>query len=99
MSQKRASDERVEPPATLGDLLYADSSPAISEQDWVLLVQSIASGDQHALRTLYERSHRMVFTLVMRIAGHRETAEELTVDVFHDVWRRSAEYDPVGGSV
>jgi RNA polymerase sigma-70 factor (ECF subfamily) len=35
----------------------------------------------------------------MRITGNRETAEEVTVDVFHDVWRRAAAYDPAGGSV
>lgn len=56
-------------------------------------------GDQHALRAIYERSHRIVFTLAMRICRHRELAEEVSVDVFHDVWRRAAEYDPSGGSV
>jgi len=35
----------------------------------------------------------------VRITNNRETAEELTVDVFHDVWRRAAAYDPAGGSV
>src|SRR4029450_2938690 len=35
----------------------------------------------------------------MRITGNRETAEELTLDVFYDVWRRAASYDPAGGSV
>ena len=35
----------------------------------------------------------------MRITRRREHAEEITVDVFHDVWRRSAQYDPAGGSV
>jgi len=40
---------------------------------------------QLALHALYERTHRIVFTLVMRITANRETAEELTVDVFHDV--------------
>ena len=63
------------------------------------LVESIASGDQQALRDLYARTHRIVFTLVMRICGNREIADELTVDVFHDVWRRSGQYDPSGGSV
>jgi len=65
----------------------------------VRLVRSIATGDQEALRFLYERSHRLVFTLALRIAGNRESAEEITLDVFHDVWRRSAEYDPADGSV
>jgi RNA polymerase sigma-70 factor (ECF subfamily) len=59
----------------------------------------MAAGDQRALHALYTRTHRIVFTLIMRIAGNRETAEELTVDVFHDVWRRASAYDPAGGSV
>src|SRR5688572_20255724 len=35
----------------------------------------------------------------MRITKSRETAEEVTVDVFHDVWRRAAGYEPTNGSV
>lgn len=85
---------------TLGDLLYGDKSrPVISEKDWLGLIQSIASGNQAALRALYERSHRLVYTLAVRITNNRETAEEVTVDVFHDVWRRAASYDAAGGSV
>ena len=85
---------------TLGDLLYADNTRArVSEQDWVGLVQRIAAGDQLALHQLYERAHRIVFTLIMRIVNNRETAEEVTVDVFHDVWRRAGTYDAAGGSV
>ena len=35
----------------------------------------------------------------MRITDNRETAEELTLDVFHDVWRRASQYDAVNGPV
>lgn len=85
---------------TLGDLLYADSQKRrVPEEEWVALVRSIAQGDQAALRALYERAHRIVFTLTMRISGNRMTAEELTIDVFHDVWRRASTYDPRNGSV
>jgi RNA polymerase sigma-70 factor, ECF subfamily len=84
---------------TLGDVLYAKSEAPVPEQDWAALVQLIATGDQTALHELYERAHRMVFTLAVRITANRETAEELTVDVFHDVWRRASEYDPANGSV
>src|SRR3954469_24902099 len=86
-------------PATLGDLLYATSKAPVSEQHWATLVQSIAGGDQLALHLLYEMAHRIVFTLVMRITSNRETAEELTIDVFHDVWRRAARYDAANGTV
>jgi RNA polymerase sigma-70 factor (ECF subfamily) len=87
-------------PGTLGDVLYANKAKApVSEKDWVLLVQSIAAGDQLALHALYERTHRIVFTLILRITSNRETAEELTLDVFYDVWRRASRYDAAGGTV
>jgi RNA polymerase sigma-70 factor, ECF subfamily len=90
-TQKRA--------ATLGDVLYAKSKPLVPEQHWVTLVQSIAAGDELALHTLYEMAHRIVFTLIMRITSNRETAEEVTIDVFHDVWRRASGYDAANGTV
>jgi RNA polymerase sigma-70 factor (ECF subfamily) len=96
-----SADVPTEPlPATLGDVLYANPSqtPA-SEREWTELVRAVASGDQVALHALYERTHRLVFTLVMRISGDRESAEELTLDVFHEVWRRAARYDPANGTV
>jgi RNA polymerase sigma-70 factor (ECF subfamily) len=80
-------------------VLYAKSKPPVPEQDWVILVQSIAAGDELALHALYEMAHRIVFTLIMRITANRETAEELTLDVFHDVWRRASSYDAANGTV
>src|SRR3982750_1521434 len=68
-------------PITLGDVLYAKSNAPVLEQDWTTLVQSIAAGDQLALHAIYERAHRPVFTLLIRITANRETAEELTIDV------------------
>ena len=87
-------------PGTLGEVLYAGNPKTrVSEDDWVRLVKSIAAGDQLALHALYERAHRIVFTLIMRITANRETAEELTLDVFHDVWRRASRYDAGNGTV
>ena len=88
-----------ESPATLGAVLYAKSKAPVPEQDWATLVQSIAGGDQLALHTLYEMAHRIVFTLIMRITSNRETAEELTIDVFHDVWRRASRYEAANSTV
>ena len=95
MSKER-TDKR---PATLGDVLYAKSKAPVPEQAWATLVQLIAAGDQLALHTLYEMAHRLVFTLIMRITANRETAEELTIDVFHDVWRQASRYDAANGTV
>jgi RNA polymerase sigma-70 factor, ECF subfamily len=35
----------------------------------------------------------------LRITANRETTEELTIDVFHDVWRRASRYDAANGTV
>jgi RNA polymerase sigma-70 factor (ECF subfamily) len=94
-----AKESTEKAPAALGDVLYVKSKPPVPEQDWATLVQSIAAGDQLALHALYEMAHRLVFTLIMRITASRETAEELTIDVFHDVWRRAPHYDAANGTV
>jgi RNA polymerase sigma-70 factor (ECF subfamily) len=94
------ASSKDQPSLTLGDLLYTDrSGEVLREGEWVRLVQAIAGGDQRALRVLYERTHRLVFTLAVRITASRESAEEVTVDVFRDVWLRAAQYGPEGGSV
>jgi RNA polymerase sigma-70 factor (ECF subfamily) len=101
MPVQAAQAHSGEPPEnTLGALLYADKSKKrVSEDEWFALVQGIAAGDQLSLRALYERTHRLVYTLSVRITSNPQTAEELTVDVFHDVWRRAGSYDPADGTV
>lgn len=71
----------------------------VSEDEWLKLLRAIAGGDQFALYSLYEQTHRIVFTLIVRITMNRETAEEITLDVFYDVWRKASTYDPANGSV
>jgi RNA polymerase sigma-70 factor (ECF subfamily) len=85
---------------TLGDILFADKSKIrVSEDEWVQLVRAVAGGDQRALHSLYEQTYRIVFTLIVRITANQETAEEVTLDVFYDVWRKASTYDPANGSV
>ena len=85
---------------TLGDILYADKAKLrVSEEEWLKLLRAIAGGDQLALHSLFEKTYRIVFTLIVRITMNRETAEEVTLDVFYDVWRKASTYDPANGSV
>jgi DNA-directed RNA polymerase specialized sigma24 family protein len=85
---------------TLGDILFADKSKVrLSEDEWLQLVRGVGRGDQQALHSLYQQTHRIVFTLVVRLTANQETAEEVTLDVFCDVWRKAASYDPADGSV
>jgi RNA polymerase sigma-70 factor, ECF subfamily len=85
---------------TLGDILDADKSKVrVAEDEWLQLVRAVARDDQRALHSLYEQTHRIVFTLIVRITANRETAEEVTLDVFYEVWRKASTYDPANGSV
>ena len=85
---------------TLGGLLYGDPAKLrISEAAWAALVSAIAARDTRALQAFYQRLHRLVFTLAMRITAQRSNAEEVTLDVFHEVWRRAGAYDPNDGTV
>jgi len=95
------TDELPDPiPKTLGDLLYPDPEKArVQESEWVGLLQAVSTGDQRALEAIYARIHRIVFTSIVRIVKSRETAEELTVDVFHGLWKRAGTYDPATGTV
>jgi len=97
-----AHDICVQVPSTkkLGDILYADKAKVrVSEDEWLKLLRTIVGGDQCALHSLYEQTHRIVFTLIVRITMNRETAEEVTLDVFYDVWRKASTYDSANGSV
>ena len=80
---------------TIGDVLYADEpNPLVLEDGWQGLVQCVGAGDRIALHALYQWSHRIAFTLALRLLKNREAAAEVTLDVFQEVWRRaSTRYD------
>jgi len=87
-------DRQPASPGTLGAVLYANNPKVvIPEADWLELVRSIDDSDQHALHRLYERSHRVVFTVAALVTGDREAAEQATLDVYSDIWRRAAFFD------
>jgi RNA polymerase sigma-70 factor, ECF subfamily len=95
-----AAPSKATTPLTLGALVYEKAARSGRvESDWVQLIRQIEQGDQRALHALYDQANRIVFTLAMRITKDVQTAEELTVDVFHDVWRKAADYDPLRGPV
>lgn len=87
-------------PLTLGGLLDVDPhDPPVPEKAWVRLVQYVAAGDHSALRELYERAREPVHTLIERITSSEAAADELTVSVFCDLWRRAPSFDPLADTV
>ena len=81
-------------PALLGDVLYGNNKQVlVSENTWGGLIQSIAQGHQLALYALYARMHGIVFAWIRPVVSDRKTAEQLMLDVFHDVWRTASIYN------
>ncbi len=61
------------------------------------LLVSVASGSQLALAELYDLTSRQVFALALRILKDRQIAEEVVLDVFLQIWKRAASFDPSRG--
>lgn len=61
------------------------------------LIRRMASKDSTALDGFYTRYNRLAFTLVFRIVGIREDAEDVLVDVFWQVWQQASRYDSSRG--
>ncbi|MBK9307819.1 MAG: sigma-70 family RNA polymerase sigma factor [Nitrospira sp.] len=68
------------------------------DQEWTQLIALTAQGDQAALATLYDRTSAQVFGLVVKILTNREAAEEVTLDVYTQVWRQAHTYDRTRGT-
>jgi len=61
------------------------------------LVSRFLLGDEEAIRQVYQRFARPVYSLGMRLLGSAEAAEELTQDVFLMAWRKAARFDAARG--
>lgn len=62
-----------------------------------VLLARIAGEDESALAALYDATCRRVHGLVLRILGNPAAAEEVTEDVFFQVWRQALRFDPARG--
>ena len=60
-------------------------------------MDGLLAGNDDAIRSLYARFSRPVYSMGMRLLGSREAAEELTQDVFVTAWRKAARFDATRG--
>jgi RNA polymerase sigma-70 factor (ECF subfamily) len=57
------------------------------------LINKIADGDESALAVLYDRTNKLLFSLVMRMLGDAATAEEVLVKTYTTVWKQAPLFD------
>ncbi len=63
------------------------------------LLERIAHKDDAALGEFYDRYSRLVYSFVLKVLRSQNDAEEITADVFWQVWRQAESYNMARGSV
>ncbi len=58
-----------------------------------VLMQRIAGADRSAMQVLFSRYHLAVFRFVLQRVQNRTLAEDVTSEVFLDVWRHAGRFD------
>ena len=76
---------------------WSTSDPASLSDE--TLLKAIASGQQAALSALYDRYGRLAFSLAINIVSDSALAEEVTQDVFVQIWNKATSYQPEHGKV
>ncbi|HTT63613.1 MAG TPA: sigma-70 family RNA polymerase sigma factor [Bryobacteraceae bacterium] len=69
------------------------------ETAWTGYVRRIAGADQAALAALYDATNRLTYGLALRVLGNPADAEEVTLDIYTQVWRDASSFDERRGSV
>lgn len=90
------------PPIGVPVAQAASTSPASqpTPQGDIEIVRAMAAGDSGgALTKFYQRFAGTVMGLLVRMLGSRAESEELLQEVFIELWRRAAQYDPGRASV
>ena len=57
------------------------------------LLARVAAGDRLAMEVLYARHHLRIYRFVLRVVNDAATAEDLTSDVFLDVWKQAGRFE------
>lgn len=72
-----------------------DSGPEVSREDLLAL---IAGGDQRAFADLYDQVAPRIFGLIRRVLVDAAQSEEVTQEVFLEIWQTASRYSPEKGS-
>jgi RNA polymerase sigma-70 factor, ECF subfamily len=76
---------------------YASLAELKRMADDQLMVQ-LQDGVNDALAVLFERYHRLVFSIALKIIRDRGEAEDVMQNVFLEIYRSVAQFDPAKGS-
>jgi RNA polymerase sigma-70 factor, ECF subfamily len=72
--------------------------PRTDSPELTRLLARVATGDQEAFATFYDRTSRIVFGIVLHVVRDRAQAEEVTQEVYVDAWKAATRFDAASGS-
>ena len=75
----------------------AERKKAVTEERFAECMRAIADGDRDALKEIYEEYLPYLYTIVLGVVQQRETAEDVTSDVFIRIWNSAAKFQPGSG--
>ena len=77
--------------------LQASIELGIQDRELVGLLARTAQGDEAALGALYDLTSAQVYGLALRVLHDHATAEEVTLDVYMQVWQQASKFDQSRG--
>jgi len=80
------------------DDLTGGDSPAVAAQTAETLLALVADGDQGAFAQLYDTVSPRVLGLIRRVLVDPAQSEEVTQEVFLEIWQSARRYEPNKGS-
>lgn len=92
----RRTTERFSPHGTVVDMWQSSQRPQRAELSEFM--SRVVNGDEDAFAALYDATSRSVFGIVLRVLRDRAQAEEVTQEVYVEVWRHASRFDGQQGS-
>jgi RNA polymerase sigma-70 factor (ECF subfamily) len=68
------------------------------QQELVVLLARVATGDRAAFSNLYARTSGKLFASILRILDNRSAAEDAVQDAYLRIWNRAGDFDGAVGS-
>ncbi len=66
---------------------------SVQDQKLVDLIEKVAQGSEAALGLLYDQTSSHVYGLALRVLNDPSMAEEVTLDVYMQVWKQASQFD------
>jgi RNA polymerase sigma-70 factor (ECF subfamily) len=73
----------------------AGSEPALTDE---AAMQAVQEGDGDVLAILFDRYHRLVWSIALRILRDRGEAEDVTQNIFLEIFKSAGQFDPAKGT-